>query len=178
MQSLGLVMHSERSVMSNALITYLHDHLAGARFALNLLESLRNGDQPVAIRKLADGLLYEITEDRRVLEELADRIGKPVNTLKEGAAWLAQKASLWKLGRDDSALSTFEAVETLSLGILGKLALWRALRVLQPSEPLLYEINLEQLCRRAEDQFFRVERLRIKLAPRALSENRAIAEVA
>ena len=164
--------------MSNALITYLHDHLAGARFALNLLETLRDSEQPVAIRKLADELIYEITEDRRVLAELADRIGKPQSTLKEGAAWLAQKASLWKLGRDDSSLSTFEAIEALSLGIMGKLALWRALRVLQPSEPVLFETNLEQLCRRAEDQFFRVERLRIKLAPRALSENRAVAEVA
>jgi hypothetical protein len=105
-------------------------------------------------------------------------MGRPQNTLKEGAAWLAQKASLWKLGRDDSTLSTFEAIEALSLGILGKLALWRALRVLQSSEPVLYETNLEQLCRRAEDQFFRVERLRIQIASRALSENRAIAEVA
>jgi hypothetical protein len=163
--------------MSNALLTYLHDHLAGARFALNLLDSLRIGEQPVAIRKLADELLYEITEDRRVLEQLADRIGKPQNTLKEGAAWLAQKASLWKLGCDDSTLSTFEAVEALSLGIMGKLALWRTLRVLQPSEPFLYECNLEQLCRRAENQYFRVERLRIKLARRAFG-NRTVAEVA
>jgi hypothetical protein len=164
--------------LSDTLVTYLHDHLAGARFALNLLDSLRAGDQPVAIRKLADELLYEIGEDRRVLEQLADRLGKPHSTLKEGAAWLAQKASLWKLGRDDSTLSTFEALEALSLGIMSKLSLWRALRVLQPSEPFLYEANLEQLCRRAENQFFRVERLRIKLVPRALIGNREVAEVA
>jgi hypothetical protein len=164
--------------MSDALITYLHDHLAGARFALSLLESLRNGAQPVAVRKLADELLFEIAEDRQVLERLADQIGKPQNTLKEGAAWLAQKASLWKLGGDDSTLSTFEAIEALSLGIMGKLALWRTLRVLQPTEPFLYETNLEQLCKRAEDQFFRVERLRIKLVPRALAGNREVAEVA
>jgi hypothetical protein len=164
--------------MSDALITYLHDHLAGSRFALNLLDSLRTGEQPVVIRKLADELLYEIAEDRRVLEQLADKIGKPQNTLKEGAAWLAQKASLWKLGRDDSTLSTFEALETLSLGIMGKLALWRALRVVQRFEPSLYDTNLEQLCRRAEDQFFRVERLRIKLVSRALVGNHLVAEVA
>lgn len=164
--------------MSDTLITYMHDHLAGARFALNLLNSLRTGDQPVAIRKLADELLYEIGEDRRLLEQLADRIGKPQNTLKEGAAWLAQKASLWKLGRDDSALSTFEALEALALGIMGKLSLWRALRVLQPADPALAEINLEQLCRRAEEQFFRVERMRIKLASRALTTDSAVAEVA
>jgi hypothetical protein len=164
--------------MSNALITYLHDHLAGARFALNLLESLRSSDQPFVIRKLADDLLREIEEDRHILERLADKIGKPQNTLKEGATWLAQKASLWKLGSNGSSLSRFEAMETLSLAILGKLALWRALRVLQTKEAFLFDTNLEQLCKRAEDQFFRVERIRIKLVPQALLSDDEVAEVA
>lgn len=163
--------------MSNTLVSYLHDHLAGARFAINLLESLRAAEQPVAVRKLADELLYEIAEDREVLERLADKIGKPQNTLKEGVAWLAQKASLWKLG-DGSQLGAFESLETLSLGIMGKLALWRALRVLQPDEPVLFDTNLEQLCMRAENQFFRVERLRIKLVRKALVDERPVAEVA
>ena len=151
--------------MNDALIIYLHDHLAGARFALSLLESLRTGDQQQAIRKLAEELLYEIEEDRQALTRLADRLGTPQNTLKEGAAWLAQKASLWKLGREDSILSTFEAIETISLGILGKLALWRTLRVLQREESVLLDVNLEELCKRAENQFFRIEQLRIKLVP-------------
>jgi hypothetical protein len=162
-------------VMSNTLITYLHDHLAGARFAINLIESLRGEQQHADIRRLADELLYEIEEDRQVLEHLADKIGKPQNTLKEGAAWLAQKASLWKLGNDGSSLGTFEALETLSLGILGKLALWRALRVLQPNEPVLFETNFEQLCAKAEKQYFRVENLRIKLVPTALTSDEEIA---
>lgn len=162
--------------MSDALITYLHDHLAGARFALELLDALRTGDQSPAIRKLVDELRYEIDEDRHILSRLADSVGRPQNTLKEGAAWLAQKASLWKLGRDDSSLSTFEAIETLSLGILGKLALWRALRVLQQKESIYFDANLQDLCKRAEDQFFRVERLRIKLVPEALLGE--VAEVA
>ncbi len=161
--------------MSNTLITYLHDHLAGTRFAINLLESLRGEQQQVAVRRLADEMLFEIEEDRQVLDHLATKIGKPQNTLKEGAAWLAQKASLWKLGNDGSSIGTFEAVETLSLGILGKLALWRALRVLQPNEPILFETNLEELCKRAERQFFRVERLRIKLVPLTLSSNEEVA---
>jgi hypothetical protein len=161
--------------MSSSLITYMHDHLAGARFAINLLESLRGDKQKLEVRRLADELVREIEEDRQVLQHLADKIGKPQNTLKEGAAWLAQKASLWKLGGEGPSLSTFEALETLSLGILGKLALWRALRVLQPNEPVLYETNFEQLCAKAEKQYFRVENLRIKLVPSALTSDDEVA---
>lgn len=161
--------------MSNSLITYMHDHLAGARFAINLLESLRGNKQKPEVRRLADELIREIEEDRQILQHLADKIGKPQNTLKEGAAWLAQKASLWKLGGEGPSLSTFEALETLSLGIMGKLALWRALRVLQPKERILFETNFEQLCARAEKQFFRVENLRIKLVPTALTSDEEVA---
>jgi hypothetical protein len=161
--------------MSNTLITYMHDHLAGARFAIELLKTLREDRENVALRTLAEELHYEIEEDRQLLERLADKIGQPQNKIKEGAAWLAQKASLWKLGSDDSQLSIFEALETLSLGIMGKLALWRALRVLQPDEPILFETDFEMLCQRAEKQFFRVERLRIKLVPRALSSDGTVA---
>jgi hypothetical protein len=161
--------------MSNSLITYMHDHLAGARFAINLLESLRGEKQQPEVQRLADELVREIEEDRQILQHLADKIGKPQNTLKEGAAWLAQKASLWKLGGEGPSLSTFEALETLSLGILGKMALWRALRVLQPTEPVLFETNFEQLCAKAENQYFRVENLRIKLVPTALTSDEKVA---
>ena len=161
--------------MSNSLVTYMHDHLAGARFAINLLESLRGEKQQPEVQRLADELVREIEEDRQILEHLADKIGKPQNTLKEGAAWLAQKASLWKLGGEGHSLSTFEAIETLSLGILGKIALWRALRVLQPIEPVLFETNFEQLCATAENQYFRVENLRIKLVPTALTSDEEVA---
>jgi hypothetical protein len=161
--------------MNSPLVTYMHDHLAGARFAINLLDSLRGDRQNVVVRQLADELVREIEEDRQILEHLADKIGKPQNTLKEGAAWLAQKASLWKLGGEGPSLSTFEALETLSLGIMGKLSLWRALRVLQPNEPVLFETNFELLCAKAEKQFFRVENLRIKLVPTALTSEEEVA---
>jgi hypothetical protein len=162
---------NEDKIMSNTLITYMHDQLAGARFAISLLQTLREDRENIAVKNLAEELLYEIEEDRQVLEHLADKIGQPQNKLKEGAAWLAQKASLWKLGSDGASLSTFEALETLSLGIMGKLALWRALRVLQSEEPILFETNFEHLCKRAERQFFRVERMRIKLVPKVLSSD-------
>ncbi|MDZ4655946.1 MAG: hypothetical protein SH868_00060 [Bythopirellula sp.] len=163
--------------MSNSLLIYLHDHLAGSRFALNLLESLREDRENAALCTLAEELIDEIEQDRQILEQLADKIGKPQNNMKEGAAWLAQKASLWKLGHDGTSLGTFEALETLSLGIMGKLALWRALRVLQPTEPILFETDFEHLCKRAELQFFHVEQLRIEMVPLVFSSESEIAVV-
>lgn len=164
--------------MSNALITYLHDHLARVRVALEILDALRARDQPIAIRKLADQLLDEMTHDRIVLERLADKSERSHSTLKDEAACRVRHASHWKLDRDQLQLSTLAALETLAIYTLGKLEMWRALRVLQPDEPFLFDTNLERLCERAEDQFFRIERLRIKLIPQILGSKQRVAEVA
>ena len=48
------------------------------------------------------------------------------------------------------------ALETLSLGILGKRALWRVLRQI----PANLNLDFDGLIQRAEDQFERVERMR------------------
>src|SRR6204780_2454908 len=114
--------------MSEALAVYLHDHLAGASMAIDLLESMRKEHAGQPLGQFAGRLQLEVKADRDVLQALAERIGAGSNAFKNLAAWMSERVSRVKLGgQNESGLKTFEALEFLMLGIHGKWALWRAL---------------------------------------------------
>src|SRR4051812_34452191 len=151
--------------MSGNLIAYLNDHLAGARFAMDLLARLRSENTDQALGKFADELLPEIENDYAMLSKIASRYEGDSNSLNEAAAWLAEKASRLKLSATANAsLGTFESLEALALGLLGKQKLWQALAILQRSQPALAEIDLDRLTMRAQVQHDRVEVTRRQLA--------------
>lgn len=158
--------------MKDPLLTYLHDHLAGASFALQLLETLR--EQP-ALSAVAGELHQAIEQDRRVLQELAESIGNGTNVAKEAAGWFAEKISRLKLRHQNGGtLGAFEALETLALGILGKLALWDALQIAAVDDPRLQDLDFDALATRAEEQHALVEEHRLRAVPTAL---RAVPEL-
>ena len=70
-----------------------------------------------------------------------------------------------KLGRDLDGpdLGTFEALETLTLGIRGKWALWRALSRIRELDSRVPEVDFNSLAMRAEDQFTKTEQQRLML---------------
>ena len=151
--------------MSDSLTTYLHDHLAGSHFAVELLETLceRSGEDPLVAFTAA--LLSDIKEDQEVLQKIVDRVGKGHIDLKAASAWFAEKASQLKLQHDEpGGLGTFEALETLMLGITGKLALWRVLPVIAEFDPRVGAQDFARLAVRAQDQWERVEEQRMRLA--------------
>jgi hypothetical protein len=155
--------------MSDPLATYLHDHLSGAVVAINLLEALRDEHAGESLGQFAEGLRAEVEADRAVLQELAERVGAGSSALKEATAWLGEKVSRLKLGSDTAGeLGTFEALDTLALGILGKLALWRALAAVAATDARLRGIDYDSLAARAQAQHTRVEERRIEAARTAL----------
>lgn len=151
--------------MSDPLATYLHDHLAGARAAIQILKTLQKeeGDSPLG--GLATDLLYEIEADRQVLRGLADRVSDRPRVVKEAAARVGELASRLKLRHDlGSGLGNFLALEILAIGIEGKHGLWRALQQLADDERVR-GLDLDALIRRARDQHARVEAFRLRMAP-------------
>jgi hypothetical protein len=155
--------------MDDPLATYLQDHLAGAVAAIELLEALRSQEADQPLGRVATGLLQEIEADRETLRGLVARIGAQPSVLKEATAWVAQWISRWKLGQlPTDRLGVFEALEVLSLGILGKRALWRAMQAIASTDPRLGDVAYDELLARAEEQFSRVEGLRLDYAPIAL----------
>lgn len=152
---------------AESLIPYLQDHLAGARFAVSLLNDLAAQDFDPQTATIAAKLLPEIEQDRAVLENFLFSIGGDVSGIKDAFAWLAQKASRWKLS-PDSQVGMFEAIEVLCLGVLGKLALWNALRALDAQTPAQTSLDLDSLCDRATRQHATLESRRLQLVPQAL----------
>ncbi|HWE51909.1 MAG TPA: hypothetical protein VG273_19100 [Bryobacteraceae bacterium] len=155
--------------MTEPLATYLHDHLAGSNFAIELLGSLRDRFRGAPVGNFAAALLPEIEQDRDVLRGIIDRVGQGHADLKEAAAWFVEKASRIKLATDKGqGLGTLEALETLSIGIQGKAGLWRALFAISGQEGRVRGVDYQQLGKRAESQHARVEEQRINVALAAL----------
>jgi hypothetical protein len=153
--------------MSDSLGTYLHDHLAGSNFAVELLEFLRDQHSGEALGASAAALLEEIEQDRETLQEIIGRVDSGAPLMKEAAAWVSEKLSEWKLGR--GAFGTFEALEALALGILGKLALWQALETIADADIRLRGVDFSQLAARAKRQHSQAEQLRLEWAPAAFA---------
>ena len=89
--------------------------------------------------------------------------GDPVKLL---ASVAGEKLGRFKLNGEltrYSPLSRLEELELLSLGVEGKLALWRALRANVDAD-----VDFDALIQRATAQRRRLERLRVKAAAEAL----------
>jgi hypothetical protein len=155
------------------LATYTQDHLAGAAAAIELLAALRDQHAGEPLGAFVGRLLDEVRTDHGVLEGLAERVGGGPSVLKDTTAWIGAKVGRLKLGGGASGdLGTLEALETLSLGILGKRALWRALMTIAQSDPRLNGLDLERLAARAEAQHQAVEEQRLRVAGLALRASR------
>ena len=154
----------------DTLCTYLNDHLAGSVGAVEMAErAIRENDGTPFAESLAR-VVHDIREDQLVLKNLIERLGGGTNPLKTAGAWLAEKAGRIKLGGTDDPreLSRLEVLETLTMGIHGKGALWRALRLVSDRHDAVARLDLDQLQRRAAAQHDAVEVMRLEAARAAL----------
>ena len=150
--------------------SYLHDHLAGAATGLELIDFLASTprDEP-ATRFLAD-LRRDLKADQQALRELAAALGFAPGTIRQAAAWMAEKCVRIKFhfaGTGKGGLGELEAWEALALGIEGKAALWAALAVLPDPPAALRAPDLTALEQRAREQRARVEARRLEAASAA-----------
>jgi hypothetical protein len=150
---------------------YLNDHLAGSTFALNLARRAAASNRETTYGAVLDAIAAEIEEDRNVLLEVMERLSVGQDRLKLAVAWSAEKAGRLKLNGEllgYSPLSRLEELEALSLGVEGKLALWRTLRHTLGSDARLNGIDLDELIARAQSHRRRLERQRMSAGDEAL----------
>lgn len=151
--------------MSDPLATYLHDHLGGARAAIDLLKAMRDQHKDKALGGFAAHLLADVQADRDTLQRLAEKVGGGSNVIKELTGWFGEKATRLKLGPDSAGpFATFEALEFLALGVRGKLGMWTALDVAAADDARLSGYDFQQLVTRAETQYRQVEQQRMQTA--------------
>jgi hypothetical protein len=154
-----------------ALDIYLNDHLAGATMGCELAEHLRDRTEGTPLGDRMASLAAEIESDRQTLVDLADRLGTTSNPVKQGAAWVAEKASRVKFSAVTSGnpeLGTFLALETLSLGVEGKICLWRSLKAIADDDAALARTNFDELIERGETQRRALEAERMEVGASVL----------
>lgn len=157
---------------TKALRTYLNDHLAGSVVALELLDHLTDLHQDPARKQCLSALRAEVQEDQQALQRLLLLVGGEESSMRKAAAWLTEKFGRAKLLLDDPGegqLRLFEGLETLALGIQGKLALWRALAAVVDRVPQLQGVDFARLEQRAVQQHQRVKDQRLQSARAALA---------
>jgi hypothetical protein len=69
--------------MSEPLAVYLEDHLSGARFALELLQAMRDNQHLLRLKEFVVTLLAEVEADVDTLQGLAESMGAGSNIFKE-----------------------------------------------------------------------------------------------
>jgi hypothetical protein len=127
------------------------------------------GSEPA---RVLSTLVAEITQDRVALIKIMGTLGIPVCGYKVFAGWAGEKAGRVKLNGHlltRSPLSELEETELLRLGVEGKAAGWRSLRVLAERDSRLDADRLDDLLARAERQSDTLETLRAGIAERVLA---------
>ena len=150
---------------------YLQDHLAGSTAGVNLARRCAAGTAGTPAGRTLAEVATEIEADRDELKRLMADLGVAGSRLKNAAAWLAERADRLKPNgrmRGEPALQRLHELETLSLGIAGKRALWEALRV-APEVAAAGHLDLDALAERARSQRERVEAERLAFARTALA---------
>ncbi len=146
---------------------YLNDHLAGAVAGTNLARRLAVAERAWTGGDVLARLADEIDQDRRTLLTIMSTLNVPVRQYKVIAAALAERASRVKpnghlLTR--SPLSRVLELEAMRLGVEGKAAGWRTLRIRAETDTRLDATQLDSLITRAQRQIDQLERLRIRAA--------------
>lgn len=139
--------------MNRYLGIYLRDHMAGAIGGLELAKRSLASNRENEFGTFLAGIVREIEEDRRTLEDVMKRLRVSTSSVKNTAVWAAEKVGRLKLnGRLSgySPLSRLEELEALNAGVQAKRTLWRTLRRLSPPE--LDGVDLAEVEARAERQ--------------------------
>jgi len=162
---------------------YLNDHLAGSVTGLNLAEKIEADNAGTPLGQSMGELVADIGADKATLEDLMAQLGVEKSRVKQTGGWVAEKLSGLRFSdkvTGSDALSRLMQMEMLSVGIEGKLGLWRALQAVAGSGPRPGQlgtggqpgdiVDLDRLIHRAQDQLEKLESHRLEAAIAAFEE--------
>ena len=162
--------------MSEALRTYLNDHLAGSVAAVELLDHLLTILADDDRRAVLVTVRKDVEEDQEVLRQILHGVGAHESIIRKAAAWLTEKIGPCKaapgrsLCRGAAPSRGARGCCTRRAGQTGALAVTRLPS--RPSGPNYRQQDFALLQRRAEDQHQKLEALRLRSARVALAPSR------
>lgn len=150
---------------------YLNDHLGGATGACEIARNAVEKFSTTSHRNFLAEFLTQVEEDRATLEEMINAVGGTPNPVKQAGAWLMEKLSRIKLspgGLGSEEMSALLTIETLCIGVEGKICLWVALKDIAGDIKELSAFDLEELLARAKSQRDGLEKERLVATRAAL----------
>jgi hypothetical protein len=157
------------------LAIYLNDHLAGATMGIELARRALGANRSTELGRFLEELLREIEEDKRTLEGIMRSLDVPKSAVKPRLAVAAERLGRLKLNGQVTGYSPLSRVlelEGLTIGVAGKLSLWRNLRDGAGLAEHLPGLDLDALIARAERQLGSIAEHRIAAARLALARPR------
>jgi hypothetical protein len=154
------------------LAIYLNDHLAGATAGRDLARRAAGSNRDSTHGPFLADLADQIDADRGSLLDFMRVLNVRVDRIKVLVGWGAEKLGRLKFNGQlvgYSPLSRVVELEALSLGVRGKLALWRTLRELDLAELSSAPVSLADLIARAEQQLAGLESHRLQAVAQAFS---------
>jgi hypothetical protein len=154
----------------SALDTYLNDHIAGATAGTNLAKIAAEEHQTDEHGPFFSEIYAAVEKDFGILKDLAAALGVEESAGKGALAEIGSKmmAPKFTAGEDDQ-LNAFITLETLSIGVEGKVCMWKALKTVENDYAGFENFDLDDLLARAESQREKIEAQRQKIAPLALT---------
>jgi hypothetical protein len=153
------------------LAIYLNDHRAGSVAGIELAKRTLDNNKGTEYEAFLSWLVEDFRRDQEALDGIIDRNSIPRSPVKPGLAWASEKIGRLKLNgaiTGYSPLSRLIELETLRLGVTGKLCLWRSLKTSRPADLAVTDEELDELIARAEAQIEGIEEHRIRAAGVAL----------
>jgi hypothetical protein len=153
------------------LAVYLNDHLAGATVGHELAKRAASSNEGNEYGTFLSELEHEIAEDRAALVRVMERFEIKQDKLKLTGAYIGEKLGRLKPNAhltSYSPLSRVVELEFLSLGVEGKLTLWRNLLEVHEADERLDPEELGALAGRAESQRRDLEHYRLRAFEDAL----------
>ncbi len=144
---------------------YLNDHLTGASVGVELIRRSAKGQLAAHRRTELSRLAAEVEQDRASLVSLMKTLGAPVQKHRVAAGWAVEKLGRLKPNGTwvhRSPLSDVIELESLRLGVEGKLCLWRLLRQLADTDTRISVVDLDDLEERAVGQIETLEAMRLE----------------
>ena len=131
------------TVSAEPIAVYVNDHLAGAAAGLSMMDDLASRTERTALAAKLHALAAEVREDQQLLRDVLARLAASERRAAQAAAWVTEKMSEGRLAlaaRSHPALALLEGLESLALGLQGKLAVFRVLAEIGPHDPRLADL--------------------------------------
>lgn len=156
----------DREGMDGSRLTaiYLDDHLAMLVVAEELAKRMLGASRDADIKGFVRDVLSDVRDDKGAAEGRLRELGRTPSRLKQGMAWIGEKAGRLKTNgnpRGYSPLTRYVELEGLGLVLAGNRARWSALEHAGPEE---WREDAGRRAARADERLGRAEELRLVAA--------------